>query len=80
MSRRQWTKEEKKQIVLAALKGEESAAELSRRHGIHDVSFYKWKKQFIEGRIEVLGRDGKATNWEVQLLRENEELKRIIGE
>ena len=57
MSRRQWTNEEKKQIIMASLKGEESAAELCRRHGLHDVTFYKWKKQFIEGGIEALGRD-----------------------
>jgi len=80
MSRRQWTKDEKKQIIMASLKGEESASELCRRHGLHDVTFYKWKKQFIEGGIEALGRDGKATSREVQLLRENEELKRIIGD
>lgn len=80
MSRRQWTKEEKKQIILAAVKSEESVAELCRRHGIHDVQYYKWKRQFIEGGTEALGRDGKQTSREMQLLRENEELKRIIGD
>lgn len=41
--------EEKLEIVLAALRNEASIAELCRRHGIAEATFYRWRQQFLEG-------------------------------
>jgi len=36
--------EEKLQIVLAGLKGQDIIAELCRRHGLSETAFYHWQK------------------------------------
>jgi putative transposase len=50
-----------------------SAAELCRRHGISDATFYKWRSRF--GGMEV---------WEAKRLRaleeENGKLKRLLAD
>ena len=40
--RKQWSEEQKLTIVLAALRDEQSIAELSRQYGVNDNLIYKW--------------------------------------
>lgn len=73
--------EEKLQIVLAGLKGQESITELCRRHSLSETTFYHWQKLFLEGGKEALanGRPAKSSR-ERQLEQENEELKPPVAE
>jgi transposase len=73
--------EEKLQIVLAGLKGQDSIAELCRRHGLSETAFYHWQKLFLEGGKEALtnGRS-KGSSRQTQLEQENEELKQLVAE
>lgn len=80
MAKRVWGIDEKKQIVLAGLKSEDSISELCRRWGVHQSQYYRWKSLFIEGGVEALKNNGKLTSKEVHLIREIEELKQIIGD
>jgi transposase-like protein len=75
-----WPNEFKVEVVLAILRGEASAAELARQHGIHESLIHKWKRQFLEaGRASFA--DGRSVNAkELRLEKENERLKQLLGE
>ena len=46
--RRTFTPEFKAEVVLEALRGESSQAELCRRHNLSEQQLSKWKQQVIE--------------------------------
>jgi len=71
--------EEKVQLVLASLKGQESILELARRHGVADTCIHNWRKEFIEGGKARLSGN-KNTTREKILEHENQQLKQVIGE
>ena len=75
--------ETKLRIVVSVLRGEQTAAEAARRHGVSETSIGKWKEQFLEG-----GRAGLAaakdrrgpTGREAQLEAQVSELTQALGE
>ena len=52
--RRTFTPEFKTEVVLEALRGESSQAELCRRHNLSEDQVSKWKQQFLENAASVL--------------------------
>ena len=50
------TKEEKARIVMEALSGNTSIAEICRRYNIASSVFYKWRDAFIVGRTVIWRR------------------------
>ncbi len=63
---------------MEALLAEMSVAELCRKYSIHESSFYKWNKEFLEaGRKRLVGDTVReATSDEVvELRKENQRLK-----
>ena len=48
--RRRFTPEFKAEVVLEALSGQSSQAELCRRHNLSDVQLSKWKRNFLKMR------------------------------
>lgn len=52
------TMKEKLSTVLEGLKESTNIAELCRRHGISQTSFYKWRDKFLEGGKSLPGRYG----------------------
>ena len=53
--RRNFTPEFKPSVVLEALSGESSQAELCRRHNLSEDQLSKWKQQFVENAASVFG-------------------------
>ena len=51
--RRTFTPEFKTEVVLEALRGESSQAELCRRHNLSEDQLSKWKQQFVENAVSV---------------------------
>jgi len=51
--RRTFTPEFKTEVVLEALRGETSQAELCRRHNLSEDQVSKWKQQFLENAVSV---------------------------
>ena len=46
--RKTWTAQQKQAIVLAALRGDHSIAELARQHSIREQLIYRWKSDFLD--------------------------------
>ena len=51
--RRTFTPEFKTEVVLEALRGESSQAEVCRRHNLSEDQLSKWKQQFLENAVSV---------------------------
>ena len=72
-----WTGEEKFNIIMESFQNPNiTIIEIWRNHGIAVSLFYKWRKQFLEGGKK--GLEGKDPD--KSLMKENENLKSIIGE
>jgi transposase len=82
-TRRTFTAEQKILIVMEALRAETSVAEICRKHGIQESTFYKWNKEFLEAGKKRLSGDvvREATSDEVSQLREeNKKLKEMVAD
>jgi len=82
-TKRIFNAEQKIIIVMEGIRGETSIAELCRRYGISDASYYKWNKEFIEaGKRRLAGDEARqATSSEVEeLRRENKQIKEALGD
>lgn len=82
-TKRIFTSEQKVLIVMEGIRGESSVAEVCRKYGISDSTYYKWNKDFIEACKQRLEGDmlREATGDEVKELRsENTRLKEALAE
>jgi putative transposase len=59
LKRKQHAREFKAKIALEALKGEERAAELASRFGVHPTMIHQWKRALLEGASGVFERGGR---------------------
>ena len=59
--RRTFTPEFKTEVVLEALRGETSQAEVCRRHNISEDQLSKWKQQFLENAASAFGSKDNAS-------------------
>ena len=58
--RKQYNPEFKAKVALAALKNEETIAELSKRFGVHPTMINNWKKSLLEGAANIFDKGNKA--------------------
>lgn len=82
-TRRVFSAEEKIQIVLECLRGEESVAAVCRKYGINENNYYNWSKEFLEAGKKRLNGDTErqATGGEVNALKkENTQLKELVAD
>lgn len=79
MKRRQWTAQQKLQIVLQGLQGRVSVSELCNRHQISQTQYYKWKDRLLKDGSKIFDQGGPDREAE-RLKRENVKLKSIIGD
>jgi transposase len=82
-TRKKYTAEQKIQIVLEGLRGEVTVAELCRREGLANVTYYKWSKDFLDAGKNGLTLETKrnATSEEVRTLKsENSDLRRAVSD
>ena len=59
--RTRYTPEFKAEVVLEALSGESSQAELCRRYNLSEQQLSKWKQQAIENFASLFGSKDKAS-------------------
>ena len=75
--RRQHSPEFKAKVALAAIKNEETIAEIAQRFGVHPTMVTTWKKALLEGAGDIFG---KNQNKRKQTDSKIDELHRQIGE
>jgi len=68
----------KAQVALDAIRGEQTIAQLSAKHGIHQTMINAWKKQAIEGMSGVFS--GRAEAAEAVREGEIDQLHAKIGQ
>ena len=59
--RRRFTPEFKAKVVLEALRGKSSQAELCRRHNLTEDQLLKWKQQFLENAASLFESSDKPS-------------------
>ena len=82
-TRRILSSEQKTLIVMEAIRGESSVAEICRKHGIQQAMFYKWNKEFLEAGKKRLAGDTvreAASDKVADLRKENARLKEMVAD
>ena len=74
--RRRFTPEFKAEVVIEALSGQSSQAELCRKHNISDVQLSKWKRQLLENAAILFEPADKQTNASQE---RNPQLEQLVG-
>jgi transposase-like protein len=74
--RKQHNPEFKAKVALAAIKNEETLAELSQRFGVHPTVISKWKKSLLDGATDIFDKNHKSRKQNEQQVNE---LYRQIG-
>lgn len=76
--RRKWDSKTKAKIVLEGLTGG-CINELCRTHDLRPGQYYKWRGHFLENCHKIFERVSNPQP-ESELVAENEELKKLVGE
>ena len=72
--RRNFTPEYKAEVVLEALRGESSQAELCRRHNLSEQQLSKWKQQVIENVATLFASTDQQSSEAVERIAHLEQL------
>ena len=72
--RRRFTPEFKAKVVLEALRGESSQAELCRRHNLSEDQLSQWKQQFLENAASLFESRDKPSKEATERIAELEQL------
>ena len=72
--RRRFTAEFKAKVVLEALSGESSQAEVCRRHHLSEEQLSKWKHQFVENAASLFELGDKSSEDTAERIADLEQL------
>jgi len=75
--RKQYSPEFKAKVALAAIKNEETVAELAKRFGVHPTMINNWKRALLDGATNIFDKGQKSRK---QNDAQVDELYRQIGQ
>ncbi len=73
--RKKHSAEFKAKVALAAIRNEETAAQLSSHFGVHPTMVSAWKRQLLDGAAGLFGQGRKSRKQAEELYRQNGQLK-----
>ncbi len=73
MQKKQWSPEQKLQIVLEALKEERHIGEIASEYGVHVSVIHRWKKELLEGAESILEEYARMENGEEVARKDDED-------
>ena len=73
-TRRRFTPQFKAEVVIEALRGQSSQAELCRKHNISQEQLSKWKHQLIDNAATLFESNDKRSNDSKQQIAQLEQL------
>ena len=74
--RKKYSPEFKAKVALAALKNEETTAELAQRFGVHPTMISTWKRSLLEGAADIFDKGTRSRKHTEEKI---DELYRQIG-
>ena len=75
---RKFTAQQKLEIVLAGLRGDQTVRDVCREHEIAETLYYSWRDKLLEsGKLALAGKDERAG--EKGLRKKIRELERTLG-
>lgn len=77
MKRKKYGPEFKAKVALAALKNEETTAELAQRFGVHPTMISAWKRSLLQGAAEIFDKGNQSRK---QVDNKIDDLYRQIGQ
>ena len=72
--RRRFTPEFKAEVVIEALSGQSSQAEVCRRHNLSEEQLSKWKRQLLESAATLFESTDKQSNDSIERIAQLEQL------
>jgi transposase len=72
---RQFTPQQKAEIVLAGLRGDRSVRDVCREYQIAETLYYQWRERLLEGGETALANPREKTPEQTEI----EQLKRKVG-
>ena len=72
--RKKFTPEFKAKVVIAALSGENSEAEICRRHNITEAQLSQWKRQLLENAATLFEPNRKQSDAATERIAQLEQL------
>lgn len=75
--RKQYSSKFKAKVALAAIRNEETVAELSSRYGVHPTMINSWKRALLEGASEIFDKSHQSSK---KIESQMNELYRHIGQ
>ena len=72
--RRRFTPEFKAEVVIEALSGQSSQAELCRRHNLSEDQLSKWKRQLLENAATLFESTDKQSSDSIERIAQLEQL------
>ena len=78
MKRRQWTAQQKFQIVIEGLKNQEKVSDLCSKYVISQVQYYKWREQFLKNGMKAF--EGDPEKEKERLEKKVRKLTGLVGQ